>query len=64
MTGEFRSYIAANKAAAQKLAEEAAAEYELAEDRVARQHWVQQELYWRGRVDHWTRRQQEEDRYA
>ena len=64
MKSEFRSYIAANKAAAEKLAQQAAEEYELAEDRVARQHWVQQELYWKQRVDHWTRREQEEEKYG
>ena len=63
MTGEFRSYIAANKAAAEKLAQQAAEEYELAEDRAARQYWVQQELYWKQRVDYWARRQEEEDKY-
>jgi hypothetical protein len=64
MNERLRQYIECNKAACQKLAEEAAAEYERAEDRVARQHWVGQELYWKQRVDHWTRRQEEEDRYA
>ena len=63
MTGEFRSYIAANKAAAEKLAQQAAEEYELAESRVARQWWVQQGLYWTQRVDYWARRQEEEDKY-
>ena len=64
MDDRLMKYIAANKAAAQKLAAEAAEEYGLAEDRVARQYWVQQELYWKQRVDHWTRREQEEEKYG
>jgi len=60
MTGEFRSYITSNKNAAEKLARQAAEEYQDAEGREARQYWVQQELYWRERVNHWQSRLEEE----
>jgi len=60
MTGEFRSYITSNKNAAEKLARQAAEEYQDAEGREARQYWVQQELYWTERAAYWQSRQEQE----
>jgi hypothetical protein len=63
MTGEYRTYLQANLAAALNLAAKAEEEYQLCdEDRVARQYWVGQQVYWEERAAHWQRRIEEEGR--
>ena len=53
-----KQYIATMLEVAAAKARDAAKEHEKAVGRPARQHWLQQQLYWEGRVDYWRGRQE------